>query len=81
MMHSQGKLIITLKEGAFVHDKDILSKMDPYCIIRCGNQEKKSSVQKSAGKYPKWYEVSLVTSLHRIMFFIYRLLSFSSTMK
>jgi hypothetical protein len=36
----QGKLILTVKEGQFKHDKDLFSKMDPYVILKCGNQER-----------------------------------------
>ena len=49
---------MTLKviEGKFLHDKDVIGKMDPYIVMEYGSQNKKTSVKNGAGKTPKWNE-------------------------
>ena len=35
-------------------DQDFFGKMDPYCEVTVGQQKKKTSVAKDAGKTPVW---------------------------
>lgn len=56
--YMMGGNILTLKviEGKFLHDKDVIGKMDPYIVMEYGSQNKKTSVKNGAGKTPKWNE-------------------------
>ena len=53
-MFNTGKLIVKPERAQLLHNKDLIGKMDPYCIMTIGNQKVKSSVCKRGGKTPKW---------------------------
>ncbi|KAL8167895.1 hypothetical protein V2J09_009394 [Rumex salicifolius] len=55
-MVSAGKLEVLLVQCKSINDTEFLAKMDPYVIIRYGNQECTSSVAKGQGKNPVWKE-------------------------
>eukprot|EP00347_Sterkiella_histriomuscorum_P000269 403376529 len=44
------------KSANLTRDTEIFSKMDPYVVIKIGNQEKKSLVHNEGGKHPRWNE-------------------------
>jgi hypothetical protein len=47
-------------EAKFLHDKDLIGKMDPYCKVKIGWHSGKSSVAKSQGTHPMWVGESIV---------------------
>jgi len=49
-------------EARFNHDKDFLTKMDPYCKFKLGFHRGKSSVAKRQGKNPIWNDVITLKS-------------------
>ena len=49
-----GKLVITVVNGTFRHDKDIIGKMDPYVIIKIGHNEFRTVTATNQGKTPVW---------------------------
>ena len=53
---SQGRLRLTIVEGAFTRDTDFWTKMDPYTVIKYREQTHKTSVKQNAGKKPHWDE-------------------------
>ena len=57
-MAKQGRLTVHVKEASLMHDTEIFGSMDPYCKILCGGTEVSTKVMLSAGKTPKWNEVS-----------------------
>ncbi len=54
----KGRLTLVVMRGKNLKDMDVLSKMDPYVIVRCGKQEFKTPVQKGAGVNPNFQNVS-----------------------
>ena len=60
MFHS-GKLLVRPLTAQLAHDKDLLGKMDPYCVLVVGGQTFKSSVAKSGGKTPSWTDTLTFT--------------------
>jgi len=52
----QGLISVKPIRGEFLHDEDFFTKMDPYCIIRCGGQQQRTATCKSGGKHPVWYD-------------------------
>ncbi|KAL0309217.1 UNVERIFIED_CONTAM: phloem protein 2 [Sesamum radiatum] len=56
---SRGTLEVLLVSAKGLDDTDFLSSMDPYAIITCRTQEKKSSVASGAGSSPEWNETFL----------------------
>ncbi|XP_030472436.2 elicitor-responsive protein 3 isoform X1 [Syzygium oleosum] len=57
----QGKLEVLLVGAKGLENTEFLSKMDPYVIITCRTQEKKSSVASGQGAEPEWNETFLFT--------------------
>uniref|UniRef100_A0A5B7B9R7 C2 domain-containing protein n=1 Tax=Davidia involucrata TaxID=16924 RepID=A0A5B7B9R7_DAVIN len=57
----QGTLEVLLVGAKGLEDTDFLSNMDPYAIITCRTQEKKSSVASGKGTNPEWNETFLFT--------------------
>ena len=66
------KVTITIVEAELIKDHDILSKMDPYVVVKIGDERfstsYKTAVAKGAGKHPVWnfkidYTVSLEDKL------------------
>ena len=53
-----GKLLFTPKSAELTHDTELFAKMDPYLIVKCGYETKKSRVHENGGKRPKWNEVN-----------------------
>ncbi|XP_010256916.1 PREDICTED: elicitor-responsive protein 1-like [Nelumbo nucifera] len=53
---SSGILQVLLIDAEFIINKELLGKMDPYVLIKFGNEERKSSVAKGQGKKPVWNE-------------------------
>ena len=41
-------------ESNLLKDTDTFGKMDPFCIVKCGSNIKKSSVAEDQGKKPVW---------------------------
>ncbi|VFQ94637.1 unnamed protein product [Cuscuta campestris] len=66
----QGTLEVTLVNAKGLENTDFLSNMDPYAILTCRTQEKKSSVASGKGSDPEWNETFMfnvsegVTELH-----------------
>ena len=50
----QGSIVIRPIEANLLHNKDFLTKMDPYCIIHLGPHKVKGQVCKYGGKHPQW---------------------------
>ncbi|KAK3429157.1 elicitor-responsive protein 3 [Eucalyptus grandis] len=57
----QGKLEVLLVAAKGLENSDFLSNMDPYVILICRTQEKKSSVAQGQGAEPEWNETFLFT--------------------
>jgi hypothetical protein len=51
-----GQLIVKPTRGEFYRDLDAFGKMDPYCIVLCGNQQQRTSSCMHGGKTPVWFE-------------------------
>lgn len=51
-----GTIVIKPLQAKLTRDVDVLSKMDPYCLVMIGNQKVHGTVCKSGGKTPKWEE-------------------------
>jgi len=49
-----GNLIIKPLSAVLTHDTESFGKMDPYMIVKVGNQAQKTSICKNAGKFPAW---------------------------
>jgi len=49
-----GRLHVTVVGGRKLRDQDFFGKMDPYCILRVGNQIDRTRVAKSGGRNPMW---------------------------
>ncbi|KAF7848692.1 hypothetical protein BT93_L1728 [Corymbia citriodora subsp. variegata] len=57
----QGQLEVLLVGAKGLENTDFLSNMDPYVILTCRTQEKKSSVASGKGTEPEWNETFLFT--------------------
>ncbi|XP_059428653.1 16 kDa phloem protein 1-like [Corylus avellana] len=53
---ARGMLEVLLANVQGIRDKDFLAKMNPYVVIRYGNQECTSSVARGEGKKRVWNE-------------------------
>ena len=51
-----GSLIIRPVCAKLTRDTETFGKMDPYCVIKLGNQIQRSAVASSAGKFPNWQD-------------------------
>ena len=49
-----GNLVIKPISAKLTHNTESVGSMDPYVIVEYNDQKCKSSVAKSAGKYPNW---------------------------
>ncbi|KAK6141025.1 hypothetical protein DH2020_025235 [Rehmannia glutinosa] len=58
---AQGTLEVQLISAKGLENTDFLSGMDPYAILTCRTQEKKSSVASGDGSCPEWNETFLFT--------------------
>ncbi|KAI3449171.1 hypothetical protein Pfo_005836 [Paulownia fortunei] len=56
---AQGTLEVLLVSAKGLENTDFLSGMDPYAILTCRTQEKKSSVASGEGSCPEWNETFL----------------------
>ncbi|KAL2461596.1 C2 domain-containing protein [Abeliophyllum distichum] len=56
-----GTLEVLLVSAKGLENTDFLSNMDPYAILTCRTQEKKSSVATGKGTNPEWNETFLFT--------------------
>ncbi|XP_047338829.1 16 kDa phloem protein 2 [Impatiens glandulifera] len=52
----RGKLDLVLVGAKGLEDLDVFGSMDPYVIITCRTQEKKSGVASGQGSTPEWNE-------------------------
>ncbi|KAK4801191.1 hypothetical protein SAY86_021678 [Trapa natans] len=57
----QGKLQVVLVSAKGLENTDFLCDMDPYVILSCRTQEKKSSVASGKGTQPEWNETFIFT--------------------
>ncbi|OVA14113.1 C2 calcium-dependent membrane targeting [Macleaya cordata] len=57
----QGTLEVLLIGAKGLENTDFLCNMDPYAILTCKSQEKKSSVASGAGTEPEWNETFVFT--------------------
>ncbi|XP_031091415.1 elicitor-responsive protein 3 [Ipomoea triloba] len=55
----QGTLEVVLVSAKGLENTDFLCNMDPYAILTCRTQEKKSSVASGKGSNPEWNETFL----------------------
>ena len=57
--------VLTLKvcQAKMLKNQEIFGKMDPFCIIKLGNQKYQTTVQISAGKFPIWNETFHFTDI------------------
>ncbi|CAI9769543.1 unnamed protein product [Fraxinus pennsylvanica] len=56
-----GTLEVLLVSAKGLENTDFLSNMDPYAVLTCRTQEKKSSVASGKGTNPEWNETFLFT--------------------
>ncbi|XP_040365810.1 elicitor-responsive protein 3 isoform X1 [Rosa chinensis] len=52
----QGTLDVQLMKAKGLKNTEFFGKMDPYVILKCKNQEKRSKVAASQGSNPEWNE-------------------------
>ncbi|PKI55247.1 hypothetical protein CRG98_024364 [Punica granatum] len=57
----QGKLEVLLISAKGLENTDFLCNMDPYVILTCRTQEKKSSIASGKGAEPEWNETFVFT--------------------
>ncbi|KAI3854139.1 hypothetical protein MKX03_022152 [Papaver bracteatum] len=57
----QGILHVILISAKGLKNSDFLSNMDPYAVLTCRTQEKKSGVASGRGSEPEWNESFLFT--------------------
>lgn len=55
-MQGAGKLELKIIEAKLTHDTDIITRMDPYVVIKYNSKEVKTAVKDGAGKHPVWNE-------------------------
>ncbi|KAI3854685.1 hypothetical protein MKW98_018806 [Papaver atlanticum] len=53
---TRGILEVLLVDACILKDTDLIGKMDPYVVIKFGDQKRKSTVCKRQGKTPVWNE-------------------------
>ncbi|XP_059637652.1 elicitor-responsive protein 3-like [Cornus florida] len=58
---SHATLEVLLVSAKALENNDFLCNMDPYAIITCRSQEKKSSVASGKGSDPRWNETFVFT--------------------
>ncbi|PIN02327.1 putative Ca2+-dependent phospholipid-binding protein [Handroanthus impetiginosus] len=58
---AEGTLEVLLVSAKGLENTDFLSGMDPYAILTCRTQEKKSGVASGEGSCPEWNETFLFT--------------------
>lgn len=56
MSGGTGSLIIKPTSARLTRDTEFLGKMDPYCVVKLGNQKQRTATHHSAGKFPSWRE-------------------------
>ena len=57
---AHGTLIVKPEQARLTHDTEsIFARMDPYCVIKIGNQSQNTSVCQNGGKNPNWPNASL----------------------
>ena len=62
-MSKEGLLTIVIKSAELERDTDLLSKMDPYCMMYYEKREFRTPTRDEAGKQPVWnYEQSFQVS-------------------
>lgn len=49
-----GLLVVKPLSAKLTRDTEIFAKMDPYCVVRLGQQTQKTAIAKKAGKLPFW---------------------------
>jgi hemolysin-activating ACP:hemolysin acyltransferase len=65
---------ITIIDARFTKDKDLLTRMDPYVLVRYGSQEHKTPIARREGKLPVWNDTfcfSFEPTCTRIEFFAF----------
>jgi len=50
----RGKLEVHVINGRDLRDRELIGKMDPYVIVKCGDEKFKSQVNKNGGRNPNW---------------------------
>ncbi|GLJ41260.1 hypothetical protein SUGI_0854060 [Cryptomeria japonica] len=53
---ARGTLEVLLVNAEDLSDNDVFCKMNPYCIVKCRNEEKRSSTASRGGTEPVWNE-------------------------
>ncbi|MCL7031785.1 hypothetical protein MKW94_004798 [Papaver nudicaule] len=53
---TRGVLEVLLVDACILKDTDLIGKMDPYVVIKFGDQKRKSTVARRQGKTPVWNE-------------------------
>lgn len=54
-------LIVRPTEAILTHDTEVFSKMDPYCVVKLGQQQRKTRVHDEGGKKPRWSDTLTFT--------------------
>ncbi|KAL5710777.1 hypothetical protein ACHQM5_021302 [Ranunculus cassubicifolius] len=83
---SSGILEVLIVDGKQLKRTDLFSKIDPYVVVRYGNQERKTRVLREQGSNPMWNETltfmldhpARVNDQHKISFRIMDKDTFSS---
>ncbi|XP_057980456.1 elicitor-responsive protein 3-like [Malania oleifera] len=57
----QGKLEVLLVGAKGLRNTEFFGKMDPYAILTCRTQQRKSSVAREVGSRPEWNEYFIFT--------------------
>ncbi|KAL3624462.1 c-5 sterol desaturase [Castilleja foliolosa] len=63
---AEGTLEVILVNAKGIENTDFLSGGDPYAILTCRTQEKKSSVLSGQGSCPEWNETFLFSISHGV---------------
>ncbi|KIO31729.1 hypothetical protein M407DRAFT_4848 [Tulasnella calospora MUT 4182] len=51
-----GTLVVVVVRATYLHNKSLLRKQDPYCVLRLGDQTLRTNAIKHGGQRPEWNE-------------------------
>lgn len=64
-MYGSGRLIIRPVRASLTRDTDILTRMDPYCVISVRGHKQRTRTKHEAGKHPSWSETFAFRVVHQ----------------
>ena len=52
----ESNIKLTIVKASLTVDTEVFGKMDPYCIVKYGDKEVKTTTKQQAGQNPEWNE-------------------------